>query len=70
MTPAVPIEAVRSAMLGQRSDPPPASRAEPSGRRSRSAGENTTPPASGVVSVRPSELVEATPPQHEAQRRR
>jgi predicted hydrocarbon binding protein len=71
LTPAVPIEAVRSAMLGQRSEPPPSSRAEPSGWRARAnAGENTTPPASGVVSVRPSEPVDATPPQNEAQRRR
>ncbi len=76
MTPAVPLEAVRSAMLGQRSEPPPpSSRAEPSGWRPRALGGETSqmPPSSGVISVRPREQdTEAKTPQtpHELPRRR
>jgi len=61
LTPAVPVEAVKSAMLGQRSEhPPPSSRAESSGWRERALASETsmTPPASGVMSVRPSEMAD------------
>ncbi|UQA62446.1 heme NO-binding domain-containing protein [Polyangium aurulentum] len=59
LTPAVPVAAVKSAMLGQRSEPPPpSSRGESSGWRARAvAGETSmTPPASGVISIRSSEM--------------
>lgn len=72
LTPAVPIEAVRNAMLGQRSEPPPSSRTEPSGWRTRAMGgeANLTPPSSGVLSVRSGERDAEPNTPHEAQRRR